>query len=125
MLAKEQFITIMESLQKIDKVIHVMQDLFDFNMDDGPLVKAFDDLSTLIIEEMELDIDDDIGPVIFHYAFVNNWGETEFTLNVDDATSFKITDLDTLYRYLSMKYKIDKNQLETDENGFSDYWEEN
>lgn len=106
MITKEHFIIIMESLQKIDKVIHVMQDLFDFNMDDGPLVKAFDDLSTLIIDEMELDIDDDIGPVIFHYAFVNNWGEEPFQLKIGEK-SFEISGLDSLYSYLYAKHAYD------------------
>ena len=111
MITKEHFITLMESLEKIDKVIHAMQDIFDFNMDDGPLVRAFDDIGNLLIEEMELEIDDDIGPVIYHYAYVNNWGETEFTLNVDDNTSMKIKDLDTLYTYLTMKYIADQNKI--------------
>lgn len=106
MLAKEHFITIMESLQNIDKIIHGMQDLFDFNMDDGPLVKAFDDLSTLIIDDMELDIDDDIGPIIFHYAFVNNWCEKPFQLKIGEK-DFEIKDLDSLYSYLYAKHAYD------------------
>lgn len=111
MITKEHFVILMESLENIDKVIHGVQDIFDFNMDDGPLVNAFDDIASLLIEEMELEVDDEIGPVIYHYALVNNWGETEFTLNVDDATSFKITDLDTLYTYLTMKYVADSNKI--------------
>lgn len=111
MLTKEHFITLMKSLENIDKVINGVQNIFDFNMDEGPLVKAFDDIAALIIDEMELEVDDEVGPVIYHYALVNNWGETEFTLNVDDTTSFKITDLDTLYTYLSMKYTSDTNKI--------------
>ena len=110
MMTKEHFITIMKSLEKIDRVIHSLENLFDFNMDGGPLVRAWDDLICLLVEEMELDIDDEIGPTILQYAMVNNWGETEFTLKVDDATSFKIKDLDTLYTYLTMKYIADINK---------------
>ena len=61
-------------------------------MDDGPLVQVFDDISNLLISEMELDIDDDMGPVIFHYALVNNWGENEFTLKIHN-NSFKIKNI--------------------------------
>ena len=110
MLTKEHFITLMESLKNIDKVIHGVEDIFDFNMDDGPLIKAFDDIATLIIDEMELEVDDEIGPVIYHYALVNNWGENEFTLKIHD-NSFKIKNLDDLYDYLSMKYIADKNDM--------------
>ena len=110
MITKEMFFTLMKSLEKIDKVIYKLQDIFDFNMDDGPLVQVFDDISSLLISEMELDIDDELGPVIFHYALVNNWGENEFTLKIHD-NSFKIKNLDDLYDYLSMKYIADKNDM--------------
>jgi hypothetical protein len=112
MLTEEQFITIMKSLEKIDKVIHGLQDLFDFNMDDGPLVRAWDDLLNLVVDEMEVNINDELGPVTLQYAFAHNWGENEFTLNIDDTTSFKIKDLETLYIYLTMKYINDiENQI--------------
>ena len=111
MMTKEMFITLMESLEKIDTVIHGLQDIFDFNMDDGPLVRAWDDLANMISSEMELEVDDDIGPIILHYAFVMNWGEDEASLKVDDTTSIKVNDLDTLYTYLTMKYAADSNKI--------------
>ena len=114
MIPKKMFFTLMNSLEKIDKTIHGLENVFDFNMDDGPLVRAFDDIATMLVEEMEVNIDGDIGPVIFHYALVNNWGENEFTLKIHD-NSFKIKNLYDLYDYLSMKYIADKNDMA--------YWE--
>jgi hypothetical protein len=120
MIPKKMFFTLMNSLEKIDKTIHGLENVFDFNMDDGPLVRAFDDIATMLVEEMELDIDDDIGPVIFQYALVHNWGEESFTLDLG-FKKFEITDLDDLYRYLYNKYlehqmlDLDKNDLEVDD----------
>ena len=111
MISKKMFITLMNSLEKIDKTIHGLENIFDFNMDDGPLVRAFDDIVNLLVEEMELDIDDEVGPVILHYALVNNWGEAEFKLKLNDE-DFIINDLDKLYEYLSLKYIMDRNNME-------------
>ena len=111
MITKEMFITLMESLEKIDTVIHGLQDICDFNIDDGPLVRAWDDLVNMVASEMELEIDDEMGPIILHYAFVMNWGEDEASLKVDDTTSIKVNDLDTLYTYLTMKYAADSNKI--------------
>ena len=114
MISKKMFFTLMRSLEKIDKTIHGLENVFDFNMDDGPLVRAFDDIAAMLVEEMEVDIDDDMGPVIFQYALVHNWGEEPFTIDLD-FKKFEIKDLDDLYRYLSMKYIIDRADLEVDD----------
>lgn len=105
-LSKEMFVTLMDALKNIDKTMRGLETLLDTNIDDGPLPNAFDSIANMLVEEMELEIDDDIGPIIYHYALVTNWCEEPFELKIGEK-SFKIKDHDSLYSYLYAKYAYD------------------
>ena len=78
MLNKDIFVKIIASAQKIDKVIKNQEKIFECNMEDGPLLNAWDTLMNLLVAECEFVVDDDeTGPIIYEYALCNNWGTTQ------------------------------------------------
>ena len=105
-ITKEMFITLMDALENIGKTLNGLEVLLDTNLDSGPLPSAFDSIANMLVEEMELEIDDDIGPIIYHYALVTNWCEEPFELKIGEK-SFEIKDHDSLYSYLYAKYAYD------------------
>jgi len=106
MITKEHFITLMGALENIGKTLNGLEVLLDINIDEGPLPSAFDAIANMLVEEMELEIDDEIGPIIYHYALVTNWCEKPFSLKIGEK-SFEIKDHSSLYSYLYAKHAYD------------------
>lgn len=114
MLDKDLFIKLLVAAQKIYETMDKLQQVLEFNWDSGPLPDAFDVIMAALCEETEIHTDEgDIGPIVYYYAFQQNWGKKgPFELSVDPSNNhlskITISDASSLYDYLRLKFEYDK-----------------
>lgn len=114
MLDKDLFVKLLDAAQKIYETMDKLQQVLEFNWDSGPLPDAFDVIMAVLCEETEIHIDEnDIGPIVYYYAFQQNWGKNgPFELSLDPSNKhldkITISDATSLYDYLQLKLEYDK-----------------
>lgn len=106
MLSKDVFTKTLVSCQKIHEVIKNQERLFDFNMDNGPLVTAFDTLMDMLVHQCEPVANFDVMPVIYDFAFSDGWGSNAKSYYIGD-NEYIVNNAESLWNYLNEKNKLE------------------
>lgn len=114
MLNKDIFTKIIVSCQKLDKVIKNQEKIFECNMEDGPLLNAWETLMNLLVAECEFVIDDEVGPIIYDFAFCNNWGNDSKSYYIE-GKEYIVWDAESLWEYLDEKLRYDIKNTKREE----------
>lgn len=113
MIKKESFIVIMDSLRDYWDKIEVLVDELEISLDNNVFVKTFDRIMEALGDDLEGEIDEELGPTLYYYAFECDFGRNEEAkdgLLVDDV-SMPLTSAAALYDYL-FKCKAKRNAEE-------------
>lgn len=114
MLNKDIFTKIIVSCQKLDKVIKNQEKIFECNMEDGPLLNAWETLMNLLVAECEVVIDDEVGPIIYEFALCNNWGNDPKSYYIE-GKEYLVYDAESLWDYLNEKLQYDVTHFKKEE----------
>ena len=105
MINKESFVKIVDGLCDYWDRICIIYDALGITSDRNCLTDIFDITMSALCEDVELNIDDDIGPLLYYYAFECDWGrnakaiEGRPTFGVEQAP---LTSAGELYDYLML-----------------------
>ena len=69
MIKKESFIVIMDSLRDYWDKIEVLVDELEISLDNNVFVKTFDRIMEALGDDLEDEIDEELGPTLYYYAF--------------------------------------------------------
>ena len=128
MINKESFVKIMDSLRDYSDALDIMYDKLGLNMDDNVFTKHLDNVMNALCEDVEDEIDDEFGPLLYYYAFECDWGRNEKAAHGMPAFGedrVPITSAERLYEYLLFQNAMDNYTRNTthggiwiDEDGF-------
>ena len=101
MLSKEEFVKVINELQRLDeqqdKLCDVMNEMNpDFSVYFYPLSRPIEIVISLLNKMFNQDVDS----VIDYYAFELDWGKNEMGIYEDNGVEYHLTDAEKLYDYL-------------------------
>ena len=110
MMSYECFEKIMKSLQEYWENMCKLEDSLGIDFNDNWLTNHFDYIAEALTDEFEGteddDIDPNIGPIIYYYAFDLEWG-TKGNVIPYKGTNYPVDNLKDLYNILT-SIKINK-----------------
>ena len=126
MINKESFIVIMDSLRDYWDKIEVLVDELEVSLDNNVFVKTFDRIMEALGDDLEDEIDEELGPTLYYYAFECDFGRNEEAkdgLPVSENLFMPLTSAAELYDYLFERH-YRKNIEEFQKHyGFDFNWE--
>lgn len=120
MINKESFVEIMNSLRDYSDALDIMCDKLGLNMDDNVFTKHLDNVMNALCEDVEDEIDDEFGPLLFYYAFECDWGRNEkaaYGVSTFGEERSPITSAEELYGYLMFKNAMEQYKQNTTSGG--------
>lgn len=77
MISKDTFIKIVDALRDYWDAFGAFQDTLNVYMEHNFMTDIFDTVMKALCDEVELDVDEDIGPMLYYYACECDWGRNE------------------------------------------------
>ena len=117
MISKDSFVKIMNSLRGYWDELDKDMDRLNVVFDDNYLTRVFNHTMDALCDDLEsdLDIDDDIGPWCYYFAFELDWGRAEKAGNyvfVDDE-GYLLKTAEQLYDLLMVLNGKENNNEES------------
>ena len=101
MIDKESFCDIMEALDKYWNNMRALEDVLNVIFEDNMLTQLYDSVMNALTEDLEPEVDDNIGPVLYHWMFELEAGRNEKAKVGLDG--YPLTTAAELYDYLMWK----------------------
>lgn len=105
MIKKNSFVKIIDALRDYWDGVNEVYDTLRIQTDNGLLVDSFDAIMDAICEDVEDNIDDEIGPLVYYYAFACDWGRNEKAeegLPTFGEERVPLTSAEELYDYIML-----------------------
>jgi hypothetical protein len=109
MINKDSFVKIVDGLRDYWDAVGVFQDSLNVYMEHNFMTDIFDTVISALYEDVELNVDDNIGPILYYYACECDWGRNEKAkegLPSFGAERASLTSAEELYDYLMLNNGI-------------------
>lgn len=107
MISKDSFVKIMDGLEVYWKNFRKFEDSFGVQINQNFMTDIFDCVMNALSEDTEDNIDDDIGSLLYYYAFECDWGiglnARKGIRRLDEIEHTPLTSAAELYDYLKEK----------------------
>ena len=117
MITKDSFVKIVDGLRDYWDAFGVFQDSLNVYMEHNFMTDIFHTVMEALCEDVELNVDDDIGPMLYYYACECDWGRNEKAKEgrpTFGAERMPLTSAEELYDYLMLDngmYEYVKNNV--------------
>lgn len=105
MINKDSFVKIVDGLRDYWDRICIIHDALGMTVDQSYLTDIFHITMEALCEDVELNIDEDVGPMLYYYACECDWGRNEKAIEGMPTFGTKrapLTSAEELYDYLML-----------------------
>lgn len=112
MISKNTFIKIVDALRDYWDAFGAFQDTLNVYMERNFMTDIFDNIMGALCEEVELDIDKELGSMLYYYACECDWGRNEKAKEGMPAMGVEripLTSAAELYDYIMLDNELSKH----------------
>ena len=112
MITKDTFIKMVDTLRDYWDAFGAFQDTLNVYMEHNFMTDIFDSMMRALSDEVELDVDEDIGPMLYYFACECDWGRNEKAVEGRPAfgvENMPLTSAAELYDYIMLNNDMYKH----------------